>query len=105
MVAPFDIAQELLKHQLTNSNHYILQIDRMTSPLSVHTVTGQEVLNKPWRYEIIFTSSNKQISPNSILAQKAQFTFQPPPTTNFSKKLSSLIQPVLPRTNDRLIFA
>jgi hypothetical protein len=27
MVAPFDIAQELLKHQLTSSNHYTLQIE------------------------------------------------------------------------------
>jgi Rhs element Vgr protein len=98
MLAPFDITQELLKYQLSSSNNYTLQLDSVTSPQSAHTVTGLEVLNKSCHYEIIFTSSHKQISPNSILAQKAQFTFQPPPTTHFSKKQSSLTQPALPRT-------
>lgn len=40
MIAPFDLAQELLNQQLTNSNNYTLQIDRITSLLSMHTVTG-----------------------------------------------------------------
>jgi uncharacterized protein involved in type VI secretion and phage assembly len=98
MIAPFDLAQELLNQQLTNSNDYTLQIDRITSSLSVHTVTGQETLNKPWRYEIIFTSSDKQIAADAILTQKAHLTFQPKPHHLLSVQLSTLTLPTLPRT-------
>jgi Rhs element Vgr protein len=98
MVEPFDIAQRLINNQLNDTNHYTLQIDRVTTPISVHTVTGHEVLNQPWCYEIIFTSNDKQIAADAILTKKAQFTFQPPPTTIFLKKLSSLTPPALPRT-------
>jgi uncharacterized protein involved in type VI secretion and phage assembly len=98
MIAPFDLAQELLNQQLTNSNDYTLQIDRITSSLSVHTVTGQETLNKPWRYEIIFTSSDKQIAADAILTQKSHLTFQPKPHHLLSVQLSTLTLPTLPRT-------
>ncbi|TEA26593.1 contractile injection system protein, VgrG/Pvc8 family, partial [Candidatus Schmidhempelia bombi] len=98
MIAPFDVAQELLNQQLTNSNNYTLQIDGITSSLSVHTVTGQEALNQPWRYEIIFTSSDKQIAADAILTQKAHLTFQPKPHHLLSMQLSTLTLPTLPRT-------
>ncbi|TEA26640.1 contractile injection system protein, VgrG/Pvc8 family, partial [Candidatus Schmidhempelia bombi] len=98
MIAPFDLAQELLNQQLTNSNNYTLQIDGITSLLFMHTVTGQETLNKPWRYEIIFTSSDKQIATDAILTQKASLTFQPKPHHLLSMQLSTLTLPTLPRT-------
>jgi type VI secretion system secreted protein VgrG len=98
MLEPFDIAKELIKNQLNSSNQYLLQIEKLNAVLSVHTVRGQQVLNQPWHYEIIFTSNNKQLTADVFLTQKARLTFQPQPTHLLSTQLSSLTQPTLPRT-------
>ncbi|TEA27337.1 contractile injection system protein, VgrG/Pvc8 family, partial [Candidatus Schmidhempelia bombi] len=98
MIESTDMALEMLRSQLSSSNQYTLEIDRITSPISIHTVTGQETLNKPWRYEIIFTSSDKQIAADAILTQKAHLTFQPKPHHLLSMQLSTLTLPTLPRT-------
>lgn len=84
MLEPFKSAKELLESQLNSNNQYTLQINDLNIPISVHTVTGEEALNKPWRYEIIFTSIDKIISPNLILNQKASFTFEPHSTSLLS---------------------
>jgi type VI secretion system secreted protein VgrG len=68
------------------------------SELSVLCLKTQETLNKPWRYEIIFTSNNKQLTADAILTQKASLTFQPKPHHLLSMQLSTLTLPTLPRT-------
>lgn len=98
MLEPFKSAKELLESQLNSNNQYTLQINDLNIPISVHTVTGEEALNKPWRYEIIFTSIDKIISPNLILNQKASFTFEPHSTSLLSQQVSSLIPSEQPRT-------
>lgn len=82
MIEPFNSAQELLKKQLNRSYQYMLQIDRLMISISIHTITGQKTLNKPWCYEIIFTSNNKQLTVDTILTQKARLTFQPKPPSS-----------------------
>ncbi|TEA26505.1 contractile injection system protein, VgrG/Pvc8 family, partial [Candidatus Schmidhempelia bombi] len=81
-------------------NHYTLSIDgiKHLSELSVLSLKAQETLNKPWRYEIIFTSNNKQLTADAILTQKASLTFQPKPHHLLSMQLSTLTLPTLPRT-------
>jgi uncharacterized protein involved in type VI secretion and phage assembly len=84
----------------TAPNNYALSIDELThSPqLSVLMLKTQETLNKSWHYEILFTSTDKQITTNSTLSQKASFTFEPQPIPALSRKISALIKITLPRT-------
>lgn len=89
-------------HQINDvlsAHDYTLQITGNDVPLSVLSVTGEESLNQPWRYEITFTSDNKQLQPAVLLMKTATFIFHPKPQQfTFLKKLSSFTLPAIPRT-------
>ena len=59
-------------------NHYHLTIDGQPTitTLSVLSLSGWDDLNQPWRYEINFTCTDKQISVDAILRQSNSLTFQ-----------------------------
>ncbi|WP_392560379.1 type VI secretion system Vgr family protein [Orbus mooreae] len=81
------------------NNHYKLTIEglNLSTRLSVLSLDGHEALNQPWRYEITFTSTDKQIPIHAVLSQSASLTFEAP---NFAKqltKISSLEKPVQSR--------
>ena len=59
------------------NNRYTLKLSDLSS-LSIVSVVGRESLNTPWRYEIIFTSPNKQLRINHLLSQPASLTFEAP---------------------------
>jgi type VI secretion system secreted protein VgrG len=88
-------------NDVLSTHDYTLQITGNSVPLSVLSVSGEERLNQPWRYEITFTSGNKQLQAQALLTRAATFIFHPKPQLfPFSKKLSlsSLTLPALPRT-------
>ena len=60
------------------SNRYHLTIDGqlITTTLSFLSLSGWDDLNQPWRYEINFTCTDKQISVDAILCQSNSLTFQ-----------------------------
>ena len=89
------------------SNRYRLQIDNLTSSaaLSVLSIHGQACLNQPWRYDVTFTSSNKQLSPDIILNQPAALRFEMPPLASQSLNLSFLEQPQSPQILHGVITA
>ncbi|MCO6523789.1 MAG: hypothetical protein J6562_02055 [Candidatus Schmidhempelia sp.] len=76
----------------------MLKIANKNLALSILSINSIEHLNQPWRYEIIATSSDKQLQVESILAQASTLTFQPSAPLFPSKKLSSLTVPDLPCT-------
>ncbi|HFL9116596.1 TPA: type VI secretion system Vgr family protein [Escherichia coli] len=51
----------------------------MKSPADVLTFTGHEQLSSPFRYDIEFTSTNKAITPESVLMQDGAFSLTAPP--------------------------
>ncbi|MCX8617300.1 hypothetical protein J3U42_02710, partial [Gilliamella sp. B2923] len=74
------LGQELL-HGLTglavSHNRYTLTVDGLNAPVSVLKVNGEEQLNQPWQYTIEFTCTDKQLSIETLLNQKASFCFNP----------------------------
>lgn len=64
---------------LTNVSHnrYTLNIEGLATPISILYIKSDERLNQPWRYTIAFTSIDKTLTLNSILNQKASFSFNP----------------------------
>ncbi len=92
------IAGKLASANGTAHNDYTLTVDNLNLALSVHSLSGQEWLNQPWRYEIHFTCANKQIKTRSILNQSASLTFEAPHLTEQLTKISSLEKPTQPRT-------
>jgi len=60
------------------SNHYHSTIDGQptTTTLSVLSLSGRGDLNQPWRYEINFTYTDKQITVDAILCQSDRLTLQ-----------------------------
>ncbi|HGE5332685.1 type VI secretion protein, partial [Escherichia coli] len=50
-------------------SHHKLKIRGLKSPADVLTFTGHEQLSSPFRYDIEFTSTNKAITPESVLMQ------------------------------------
>jgi len=59
-----------LKQSLVNGvghNRYTLNIDGLSTEVSILQVEGNEQLNQPWHYTITFTSSDKQLSVESFL--------------------------------------
>ncbi|HEB2671179.1 TPA: type VI secretion system Vgr family protein, partial [Escherichia coli] len=48
-------------------------------PADVLTFTGHEQLSSPFRYDIEFTSTNKAITPESVLMQDGAFSLTAPP--------------------------
>ena len=81
-------------------NRYQLAINGLpsTTTLSVLSISGREDLNQPWRYEINFTCTDKQIPVDAILRQSASLTFQTPHIAEQLTKISSLEKPQPPRT-------
>lgn len=82
----------------TAHNQYTLTVENLNHALSVHSLSGQESLNQPWRYEINFTCANKQIQISSILSQSASLTFEAPNLAEQITKISSLEKSTQPRT-------
>ncbi|WP_218058749.1 type VI secretion system Vgr family protein, partial [Gilliamella sp. App2-1] len=83
-------------------NRYSLTVEGLRSPISVWHVDGNESLNQPWRYVITFTSSDKALSIDSVLNQKATFSFNPvihQPYQSVMSTISSLSD--LPSVNDK----
>lgn len=58
----------IVSHQ--PSNRYTLSLDGLSS-LSIVSIVGHESLNTPWRYDITFTSPDKQLRINHLLSQPA----------------------------------
>ncbi|WP_082209378.1 type VI secretion system Vgr family protein [Gilliamella sp. wkB171] len=58
-------------------NRYTLTIEALGSAISVLDVSSDETLNQPWHYRISFTSSDKHLTLDSVLNQKAAFIFHP----------------------------
>jgi type VI secretion system secreted protein VgrG len=69
-------------------NRYTLTVEGLRSVISVLHVEGNEQLNQPWYYTITFTSTDKAIAIDSLLNQKASFSFNP--VTN--KPLSAVVR-------------
>lgn len=83
--------------RLKRNNQYTLTVSNLMASISVLSVTGKEILNQPWRYEVIVTSPHKNIMIESILSQKATLTFNPASIFNMSKRISSLDNPLQTR--------
>ncbi|WP_392553478.1 type VI secretion system tip protein VgrG [Orbus wheelerorum] len=79
-------------------NRYRLTINDLISPISILSIDGYEILDEPWCYKIIFTSSDKRIDLNQVLTQSASLSFLPQSTTEILAKISSLEIPSAPRT-------
>lgn len=60
-------------------SHHKLKIRGLKSPVDVLTFTGHEQLSSPFRYDIQFTSSDKAITPESVLMQDGAFSLTAPP--------------------------
>lgn len=79
-------------------NRYTLNISELSAPLSVLAIKGHEQLDVPWRYEITFTSRDKNIRVSSVLSQQASFSFKPQSVSDMLRHISSLDTPAMPRT-------
>ncbi|XIY72934.1 type VI secretion system Vgr family protein [Escherichia coli] len=62
-------------------SHHKLKIRGLQSPVDVLTFEGREQLSTPFRYDIQFTSSDKAITPESVLMQDSAFSLTAPPRT------------------------
>ena len=60
-------------------SHHKLKIRDLQSPVDVLTFTGHEQLSSPFRYDIQFTSTDKAITPESVLMQDGAFSLTAPP--------------------------
>lgn len=58
-------------------NRYGLTIGEYNTGLSVLSIKGHSILNKPWHYEVIFTSRYTSLLSHSILSQSAMLSFIP----------------------------
>ncbi|XKM12784.1 type VI secretion system tip protein VgrG [Orbaceae bacterium ac157xtp] len=92
-----DTASALTKI-LPTHNRYTLQVDGLIAPLSVFSIKGDEALNKPWRYEVEFTSTHKNLEVSQLLSQPASLSFNPDVINEFVNQISSLDVPQAPRT-------
>lgn len=72
-------------------NHHQLTIAGNTAPLDVLSFAGHEALSQPSDYAIRFTSTNKAISPQSMLMQLAVFTLNDPKTREALRALRGVI--------------
>ncbi|WP_294615543.1 type VI secretion system Vgr family protein [uncultured Gilliamella sp.] len=74
----------------TSHNRYTLTVESVSSPVSVLYIEGEEQLNQPWRYTISFTSSDKALSIDSLLNQKASLSFNPVINKSLGSAIRSL---------------
>ncbi|OTQ81063.1 hypothetical protein [Gilliamella apis] len=72
-------------------NHYHLTIDGQPTitTLSVLSLSGREDLNQPWRYEINFTYTDKQIAVDAIFRRSDNLIFQTPHIAQQLTKISA----------------
>ncbi|MRS15116.1 hypothetical protein GJV06_09500, partial [Enterobacteriaceae bacterium RIT691] len=63
-----------------NHSHHLLKVRGSTSPLDVLNFEGREALSTPFSYAIQFTSTDKAITPATMLMQDASLTLQAPVT-------------------------
>lgn len=95
----FNISDINQIHNVLSVHDYTLHISGNQVPLSVLSVTGEERLNQPWRYEITFTTGDKQLQAEAMLTRAATFIFHPKPEQiPFLTELSLLTLQTLPRT-------
>lgn len=59
--------------------HHKLKIRGLQGPVDVLTFEGREQLSTPFRYDIEFTSTDKAITPESVLMQDSAFSLTAPP--------------------------
>lgn len=62
-----------------DQSHHKLKIRGLQSPVDVLTFEGREQLSTPFRYDIQFTSTDKAITPESVLMQDGAFSLTAPP--------------------------
>ncbi|KEM20105.1 type VI secretion system Vgr family protein [Escherichia coli] len=60
-------------------SHHKLKIRGLQGPVDVLTFEGREQLSPPFRYDIEFTSTDKAITPESVLMQDSAFSLTAPP--------------------------
>ncbi|EMB7578953.1 type VI secretion system tip protein VgrG [Escherichia coli] len=60
-------------------SHHKLKIRGLQGPVDVLTFEGREQLSTPFRYDIEFTSTDKAITPESVLMQDSAFSLTAPP--------------------------
>ncbi|MEC5458115.1 type VI secretion system tip protein VgrG [Escherichia coli] len=60
-------------------SHHKLKIRGLQGPVDVLTFEGREQLSIPFRYDIEFTSTDKAITPESVLMQDSAFSLTAPP--------------------------
>ncbi|WP_434523385.1 DUF2345 domain-containing protein [Escherichia coli] len=60
-------------------SHHKLKIRGLQSPVDVLTFTGREQLSVSFRYDIEFTSTDKAITPESVLMQDGALSLTAPP--------------------------
>ena len=60
-------------------SHHKLKIRGLQSPVDVLTFTGREQLSASFRYDIEFTSTDKAITPESVLMQDGALSLTAPP--------------------------
>ena len=60
-------------------SHHKLKIRGLQGPVDVLTFEGREQLSTPFRYDIEFTSTDKAITPESVLMQDGAFSLTAPP--------------------------
>ncbi|GCZ19683.1 type VI secretion protein [Escherichia coli] len=60
-------------------SHHKLKIRGLQGPVDVLTFEGREQLSTPFRYDIEFTSTDKAITPESVLMQGSAFSLTAPP--------------------------
>lgn len=82
-------------YQLIFDNHRIIH--------SIYSVRGEEKLDKPWRYEVVFTSV-KLIDPRTLLRESVTLRFIPNNSTkDVIKTLSTFDTPVMPRAQHGIV--
>lgn len=63
---------------LFDHSHHKLAVRNSNAPLDVLGFTAEESLSVPYRYDIQFTSGDKDITPAAMLLHQASFTLQAP---------------------------
>ena len=59
-------------------NRYRLEVQGCSDLLDVEHFTGREAISDTYRYQITFTSSTQDLSPQQLLRRSATLTFAPP---------------------------
>ncbi|WP_273827293.1 type VI secretion system Vgr family protein [Providencia rettgeri] len=74
-------APEIAEALLPGQNRYQLDVQGYQGLLDVEHFTGDEAVSDTYRYEITFTSTDKDLQPEQLLRRYATLTFNAPATT------------------------